>query len=45
MNYLCYGLLYYAKKLKKYAPKYHGWNSNMNTPGKQYNMTTFLAPL
>jgi hypothetical protein len=23
----------------------HGWSSNMDTLGKQYNVTTFLVPL
>jgi hypothetical protein len=29
---------------KNMLQNYHGWSSNMDTPKKQYNVTTFLAP-
>jgi hypothetical protein len=33
------------KFLKNMLQYYHGWNSNMDNPRKQYNVTTFLPPL
>jgi hypothetical protein len=30
---------------KNMLQNYHGWSSNMDTPRKQYNVTTFLDPL
>jgi hypothetical protein len=32
------------KNWKNILQNYHGWSSNMDTPKKQYNVTTFSAP-
>jgi hypothetical protein len=36
---------HYAKQLQKMLQYYHGLSSKMDTPRKQYIMTTFLASL